>query len=267
MRSHLAVAVCVLLPTCLCCCDSNKRYMTRQRLDRGLVIILPGIEGEGPLNHDIRRGLLASGVYRALPIHSWGRPVPIAGPLINQMDIIGNRIAAKHIADMIVDYQAKHPGRPVHLIGHSGGGGMAVFAAEALPAGAQVDGLVLLSPSISHGYDLTKAIGHCRSGILNIYTRSDIGLLVIGTTIAGNVDGVRGPAAGALGFDRPTAKSKPERIQAYQKLYQLELTKINDEGLGGAHGYSTHWNFIARYVVPWLITPDWPPKGAPGVPG
>jgi len=265
MRSSFGIAACVLLPTLLCCCDSNQRYMTRERLNRGLVIILPGIEGEGPLNYDIRRGLLASGVYRGLPIHSWGRPVPIAGPLLNQMDIIGNRLAAAHIADIVASYQKDYPGRPVHLIGHSGGGGIAVFAAEALPEGVSVDGLILLSPSISSAYDLTKAMAHCRNGILNIFTRSDVGLLVIGTTLAGNVDGIRGPAAGALGFDRPGPRSPPEKINAYQRLYQLELTKITDEGLAGAHGYSTRWTFIARYIVPWLLSPSWPPKDAPGV--
>ncbi|MCK4602784.1 MAG: hypothetical protein KAU28_09980, partial [Phycisphaerae bacterium] len=74
-------------------CNGNVKFMTEDRLEGGLVIILPGIEGESELNRNIRRGLVSAGVYRAMPIHSWGRPVPLAGMLLNQIDFIGNRIA------------------------------------------------------------------------------------------------------------------------------------------------------------------------------
>ncbi len=189
-----------------CASDPNKPFTTSDRMDAGLVIILPGIEGESSLNHDVRRGLLNGGLLYAISIYRWGRPVPIAGPLLNQIDILGNRLEGLEIAKRIVSYQKNYPGRPVYLIGHSGGGGIAVFATEGLPKDITIDGLVLLSASISSAYDLTNALHHCRKGILNIYTREDVGLLIIATTLAGNVDGIRGPAAGAIGFDRPTAK-------------------------------------------------------------
>jgi pimeloyl-ACP methyl ester carboxylesterase len=248
-----------------CASDPNKPFMTSDRMNSGLVIILPGIEGESSLNHDVRRGLLNGGLFYAVPIYRWGRPVPIAGPLLNQMDIIGNRIEGKEIANRIVSYQKSYPGRPVYLIGHSGGGGIAVFAAEALPKDVSIDGLVLLSASMSSAYDLTGALGHCRKGILNIYSRADVGWLIIGTMLAGNVDGIRGPAAGAIGFDRPTAKSSPERIRAYQKLYQLELTGPLGNGSNGAHASTTRSSFITYYVLPWLMASSWPPPNLPGV--
>jgi pimeloyl-ACP methyl ester carboxylesterase len=248
-----------------CASDPNKPFTTSDRMDSGLVIILPGIEGESSLNHDVRRGLLNGGLFYAMPIYRWGRPIPIAGPLLNQIDILGNRIEGKEIANRIVSYQKSYPGRPVYLIGHSGGGGIAVFAAEALPKDVSIDGLVLLSASISSAYDLTNALGHCRKGILNIHSRADIGLLIIGTMLAGNVDGIRGPAAGAIGFDRPTAKSSPQRIQAYQKLYQLELTGPLGNGSSGAHASTTRSSFITHYVLPWLMAASWPPPNLPGV--
>ena len=189
-------------------CGSNTEYVTEERLANGLVIVLPGIEGESQANRSIRDGLLAAGVDRAVPIHHWGRPVPGLGLLLNQMDIIGNRLAGINIAKMIVAYQDSHPGMPVHIVGHSGGGGVAVFAAEAMPAGRQVDGLVLLSASVSSAYDLTKALGKCKNGIVNFYSKADVGLLVIGTIVAGNVDGIRGPAAGAISFDKPGPNSR-----------------------------------------------------------
>ncbi len=239
----LTISTLLLLPGCGG--SANLDYVNPERLENGLVIVLPGIEGESPMNHSIRQGLIDAGVYRAVPIYRWGRPIPLAGPLINQMDVVGNRLAGQRIARMIVEYQDAHPGRPVHLVGHSGGGGVAVFAAEALPAGRKVDGLVLLSASISEGYDLSDALRHTRSGIVNFYTSRDVGLLVIGTTLAGNVDGVRGPAAGAAGFER-----------SYSRLYQIDFSAAI--GRSGAHSAATQSGFVMRCVAPWVLSGAWP---------
>lgn len=259
---RLAVAsmwLAALVLACGCSNGGNTRFETADRLSNGLVIILPGIEGESPLNHQIRQGMVFAGVYRAMPIYSWGRPVPIAGPLLNQMDFIGNRLEGRRIARMIASYQDNYPGRPVHLIGHSGGGGVAVFAAEAMPEDRKIDGLVLLSASISSAYDLTKAMSHCRNGILNIYTKADVGFLIVGTTIAGNVDGTRGPAAGAIGFDKPRPGDKTGKHQAYGRLYEMELAGEAAGGLADAHAATTRSGFVATYVVPWITSPTWPP--------
>lgn len=218
----------------------NPTFMTDQRLSNGLVIVLPGIEGESSMNQDVRYGLTSAGVDQAVPIHRWGSPLPGVSLLINQMNVIGNRIAAKRLADMIVAYQDTHPGKPVHIVGHSGGGGVAVFTAEALPPGRQIEGLVLLSASISSAYDCGKALAKCRKGILNFYCRND-GLLVIGTLIAGNVDGIRGPGAGAVGFDK-----------TYPKLEQREITA---EAFGDdPHAAATRSGFVARNVAPWILS-------------
>ncbi|OPX25050.1 MAG: hypothetical protein B1H04_00830 [Planctomycetales bacterium 4484_123] len=230
------------------CGPVNEQYVGPARLEHGLVIILPGIEGEGPLSYSVRQGLLDADIQAALPIYRWGRPVPLAGPLLNQMDEQGNRLAAGRIARMIVDYQDTHPGRPVHLVGHSGGGGVAVFAAEALPPGRQVEGLVLLSASISSGYDLSKALAHCRKGIVNFYSKGDVGFLVLGTTVFGNVDGVRGPAAGAVGFKYP-------RPGLYQVGWRAEMA---GSGHLGGHAGTTASGFVERYVVPWIRAASWP---------
>lgn len=238
-------------------CDPKSNFVTDDRLANGLVIILPGIEGESELNRNIRRGLLASGVDRALPIRSWGRPIPLAGVLINQMDFLGNRLAGIGVANVITDYQDSHPGRPVYVIGHSGGGGVAVFTAEALPKDRQIDGLILLSASISSAYDLTKALGRCRNGIANFHNPDDAGLLGIGTTIVGTVDGTHGPSAGLIGFDPPAERDKEEKKLAYEKLYQVRL----DAGMvgdGDPHSSSTHVPFVATYVAPWVLADTWP---------
>ncbi len=233
-------------------CNGNVKFMTEDRLEGGLVIILPGIEGESELNRNIRRGLVSAGVYRAMPIHSWGRPVPLAGMLLNQIDFIGNRIAGASIAKMIVDYKHKYAGRKVYVIGHSGGGGVAVFVAEGMPKGRQLDGLVLLSASISRSYDLTKALNRCRNGIVNFYNRDDTMLLGVGTILAGNVDGSRGPSAGLSGFKK-TAGDNAVKKFAYSKLYQINVTGSS----GDPHTGTTRVSFVSANVAPWVLS-SWP---------
>ncbi|MHC4294465.1 MAG: serine aminopeptidase domain-containing protein, partial [Planctomycetota bacterium] len=232
-------------------------YTTTDQMDNGLVIILPGIEGESPMNHDIRRGLSLGGVPCALPIYNWGRPIPGVGMLLNQMDFVGNRIAGTRIAKMIEQYQDEHPGKPVYLVGHSGGGGIAVFTAEAMPEDRQVDGLVLLSASIWAGYDLTKALGRCRSGIVNFYNESDVGLLGIGTTITSNVDGMRGPSAGLIGFDKPKDSDPPTKKLPYNKLFQVRMT-VGMTGGDDPHAAATRPGFVSAHVAPWVNSRIWP---------
>ncbi len=254
------IVSCVLLlglSGMLGCTGTNADYTTADRLSNGLVIILPGIEGESPLNHDIRRGLDWGGVPHALPIYNWGRPIPGIGMLLNQIDFLGNRLAGVRIAKIIEQYQDEHPNKPIFLVGHSGGGGIAVFAAEGLSEGRKIDGLVLLSASIWAGYDLTKALSRCRSGIVNFYNESDVGLLGIGTMITGNVDGMHGPSAGLIGFDGPKESDPEAKKLVYKKLYQVKVTASMTGG-DDPHSAATRPEFVSTHVVPWVTFTAWP---------
>ncbi len=225
--------------------------MSPQRQARGLVIILPGIEGVSRYNRNIRKGLDEAGCPYALMIRPWGRSIPVARLLLNQMDHAGNRAAAVGVADTVMRYWQQNPGKPVFMVGHSGGGGIAVFAAEVLDdrGGGQVDGLVLLSASLSSGYDLTKAMRRTRNGIVNFFNPRDAALLAVGTTVVGNVDGVRGPSAGlqGFGFESP-------------RLFQVHV----DGGLSiDPHGSSTNANYVVQNVAPWIMSSAWPPDSPP----
>jgi len=253
----LFVACLALAAGCGVSGESNVAFVTPDRMAGGLIVILPGIEGESEYNHDIRRGLVLAGINQAMPIYNWGRPVPGLGMILNQMDFVGNRLAGVRIAKLIENYQDEHPGRPVFLVGHSGGGGVAVFAAEGLSEGRQVDGLVLLSASIWAGYDLTKALGRCRSGIVNFYNPEDVGLLAIGTTVTSNVDGMRGPSAGLNGFDTAKAGAPRDKLAAYAKLYQVTVS-----GGGDTHTAVTKPGYVSTCVAPWVVSTFWPARAA-----
>ena len=238
-------------------CENNGAYMTKTRKSNGLVVILPGIEGESPANRNVRQGLDNAGIFRGLPIWHWGRPVPGAGMVLNQVDFIGNRIAGQQVADRIMKYLQENPGRPVHIVGHSGGGGVAVFAAERLKEGYEVEGLVLLSASISSEYDLSKAMQRCNQGIVNFYNRGDGAMLAIGTTVMGNVDGRHGPSAGLIGFSKPKATDSPAKKAAYSKLFEVRVTPAMT-GNSLAHFSTTRPLFVTQYIAPWIRSTEWP---------
>ncbi len=222
--------------------------MSPERLDRGLVIILPGIEGAIANCYSLRDGLRAGGVDCGIMIHSWGWPIPGVGLLLNQTDAIGNRAAGKRVAQMVSDYQDQHPGKPVHVIGHSGGGGIAVFTGEGMPEGKQVDGLILLSASISAGYDLSNAVANTRLGIVNFYSYRD-GILP-NTELVGCVDGRAGTSAGLNGF-----------TSSFGRLYQVGWnTSMESAGNYGGHMDTCNKTFVAQYVAPWVTGRSWPAR-------
>ncbi len=253
MKNAYSIILLLCLVMTCGCGISNSKYMTDVRLDKGMIVILPGIEGESPYNHNIRRGLISAGLPSAIPIYNWGAPLPGIGMVINQTNFIGNRLAGVRIAKMITDYQDEHPDQPVFVIGHSGGGGVAVFTAEAMPEGRQLDGLILLSASISEGYDLTKALSRCKSGIVNFYHTGDVGMLAVGTTLMGNVDGVHGPSAGLGGFVKANSSDTASKRDAYARLFQVRVQGGHDP-----HFAATDPKFVRRQVAPWISSSIWP---------
>ena len=67
-----------------------------------------------------------------------------------------NQREAHKIAAKIVAYQDRYPGRPVHLVGYSGGAGVAVLTLEALPPDRRV-AEAISAPTLASDYDLRPA--------------------------------------------------------------------------------------------------------------
>ncbi len=179
-------------------------------LQRGLTLVLPGIESESVFTYAMCDGLHEGGVTGAIRVFNWGLPFP-GGYLANLTWVDRNRKRAKDIAAEIVRYQRDYPGRPVHLVAQSGGAGVAVFAVEALPEGTTVDGIVLLGGALSPTYNLAKALAKTRKGILNSHSSKDSVILNWGTRLFGTTDRRFTPAAGCVGFVIPKDATEPER--------------------------------------------------------
>lgn len=224
---------------------------TADRMSRGLVVILPGIEGRSALNYSIARGLDEGGVSSAIEIFDWNVPIPgPGGALINLTDYERNQHQARKLAERIRTYQDSYPGRAIHLIGHSGGGGLTVMTLETLPPDLRVTAAILLAASVSPRHDLCKALQRTQYGIFNYYSQADIGFLTVGTSLFGNIDRGYGPAAGAVGFQIP-GKPSANTEALYRKLHQIAWSR--PMGMYGNSGGHMGWcaqPFVRKYLAP-----------------
>jgi pimeloyl-ACP methyl ester carboxylesterase len=225
---------------------------TPQRLQRGLALVLPGIEGQSLLNYDIARGLADGGVPFAIEVFDWTTGVILLFPY-HLRSSRRHATQAEKIARRIVNYQHKYPGRPVHLIGHSGGGALAVFALERLPDKVKIASAILLAPGISPKYNLSCALAHTERGIFNYHSRFDVFFLGIGTVVAGTIDGPHTVSAGMVGFRFPGDLDAAERALYERQLHQIPFraAMMADFNFGGHMGASNR-AFVARHVAPLL---------------
>jgi pimeloyl-ACP methyl ester carboxylesterase len=233
---------------------SNPRLALPERLDRGYTIVLPGIWGSQPVDYGIVMGLQDGNVQSAIELHDW--TAGLLRLVYNLRALEHNQGEARKIAAKIIAYQDRYPGRPVHLVGYSGGAGVAVLTLEALPADRKVTDAILLAPTLASDYDLRPAISHTTHGIRNFYSPFDVPILMVLSTAFGTTEGRHTPAAGAIGFQAP-ANSGPDERKQYeahvpQKSYNLAMLM---DGHGGGHFGWANRTFVSRHVAP-LLTPS-----------
>lgn len=221
-------------------------------MDRGLAVILPGIEGKGISSESIRAGLREGGVQLRIETFEWGVSLPGVGMAINQMDVARNHKQGDKLALRIQEYQRSFPDRPVFLIGHSGGTGVAVFALEALaklPDAEPINGAILIASSLSAEHDLIPALKLTRYGMVNVSNPLDLAALGLGVAALGNVDGARTAPAGRTGFATDHAK-----------LFEMPVTLHMLRGIRiTPHTAGTTISFVREYLAPWILHTPWPP--------
>lgn len=239
----LAGLATVLLSMNAGCFQSPK--VTDAQLDRGCVIMLPGIEGHAWQLKGMYEGLRDAGIQRAIEIIPWGSP-PLSS-LPNLMDIEKNRKRADAIACKIESYRSARPDAPLTFVGYSGGGGLAILALEALHKDIQVDQTILIAGAISNRYDVDRVLPHCRDGLVNIYSRLDP-IVGAGTSVFGTIDRKKVISAGHSGFvDEDGELLKRDKLR--QIAWSLEWVKLGHDG--GHLGYmSRPW---ARKILAPLI--------------
>ena len=153
-------------------CRNTARYVNPQRLARGLVMVLPGIEGPGFYASGIRRGLAAPADRSARAAQPTDAPGAAEAAAVSVMNWAGlvpgicyafsprlQQRALGRLLRAIQEYRAAFPGRaapPVVLAGHSGGAAMAIFTDEAMAAhfpGEPLAGIVAIATPLHPDYD------------------------------------------------------------------------------------------------------------------
>lgn len=179
-------------------CQNPKHMTMPEDLDRGLILLLPGVEGRRWQLRGAVKGLREAGIDHRIEIPEWGHG--LIRSLRNLTRLPDNLKHADTVAKRIVEYRGEHPDAPITVVGYSGGGGMAILVAEALPEDAQIDRIILIAAAISPRHDLSAAKAHCRGKIINFYSKGDWFTLGLGTRLFGTVDRIHTKSAGHLGF-------------------------------------------------------------------
>jgi pimeloyl-ACP methyl ester carboxylesterase len=222
------------------------RRLEPERLNEGLVLIFTGIEGRSFLNVAVLAGLIDGGVRSAVEIVDW----TTGNRLLFLLHLRGwtrNQRVAKELAAKIVDYQDRYPGRPVWIVGHSGGGAMAMITAAALPEGRRITGIVMLASAASPRFDFRPALEHVETSLWNYYSWFDAVFLHFGTTVLGTVDGIHGSAAGAVGLKGPIAAEAMSSGRLIQVVWNWRMiSQFNP----GEHFGCTHRVFVAEEIAP-----------------
>ncbi|MHC5031475.1 MAG: alpha/beta fold hydrolase [Planctomycetota bacterium] len=241
---------CLYLIALAAACAAPAKHVSEQRLDDGYTAIMVGIFGNKPAYTEMEEALIAGGVPGGVEVVDW--TLGEARFLANMRASARNRRQAQEFAAMLANYQDDHPGRPVHLIGHSGGGGFVLMVLEELPEDRKVTAAVLLSPAVHPDYDLTKALKRVKRGLFNAYSEKDGAYLGVGTTLIGTYGSTPSSAAGLVGFRRPKDLNEAGRRLYERKLHQLGWTEAM-EATGHTGG---HWGWMEReFVLEYLAPP------------
>ncbi len=222
--------------------------MEPERLDTGLVLILPGIEGRSFLNVSLMAGLLDAGLPYAMEIVDWTTGWTLLA-IYHLRAWERNRRVARQIASRVVEYRRQFPGRPAWLVGHSAGGAMSLLTAEFLSAEQSLTGIVLLAPAISSRYSCDAALQRTERGIWSFYSAGDVLFLGLGTLVFGTCDGVHWPASGCIGFARRSVPSPATERQLRQIPHRWGM--ISQFNFGGHFG-CVHRVFVAETIGPLL---------------
>ncbi|WP_339744127.1 hypothetical protein [uncultured Rubinisphaera sp.] len=226
-------------------------YDTPKRRERGLTILLPGIEGQSSLSHSMVNGLTDGGVKVAIEIFDWTYNVKPA--MFNLWMPNRNARLAASIAEKICDYQDQYPGRDVTLIGHSGGGAMIPKILEALPNGREIKRAVMIAPAISPRYDLSCALQSISDRIYHLRSPLDLYFLGFGTTAVGTLDRKYCPSAGNRGFKLPD-ETEAEKHRLYSdKFRQIDYSiKMLKDWHYGGHLSCMNRVFAEKHIAPLL---------------
>ena len=110
---------------------------------------------------------------------------------------------ARRLAEFVAARRSDRPDEPLHLMGYSCGGFIAVRALELLPDGVSVASAALLAAGFDPRRDLAPAASRVRGKLIVCSSVLDAAIVGLGTTLFGTADRRHTPSVGAVGLTGP----------------------------------------------------------------
>jgi pimeloyl-ACP methyl ester carboxylesterase len=167
-------------------------------------------------------------------------------------DHVAQWTASYRLAEMALRVRRDCPKAEIYFVGNSTGTAIVTRAAEMLPRDS-IDRIILIAAPISPTYDLRPALRASRAGIDNFWSPDD-DLLDRVTPDWGNLDGVKGPAAGRVGFWYPRW-TDAEGFGAYKNVRQYRWCP-GMPGNGGHFTWTVRTENMRCYMMPLFVTSD-----------
>jgi pimeloyl-ACP methyl ester carboxylesterase len=215
----------------------------------GVVFVVGGVGGIDFIGLSARLAFPGAGVQHEIQEFVWTHGT---GRLLRDLQDTRHLMRkADELAERVRRVKEAEPDRPVYLIGHSGGGGLVLAAAERLPPGT-LERVILLSAAVAPDYDLRPALRATRGEIVSFHSEIDYFWLGWGTSQFGTTDRYYGSAAGRVGFVVPENLSEKDR-ELYGRLVQKSWQPcLVLQHHGGLHVSTIMPDFLAKHVAPWL---------------
>ena len=219
-------------------------------VEHEVVFILDGVGGFQFVPLMVRRALRENGAAIGTIAYRWqfGLPGELCTDLMWHRR---NRLMAARLARAILAFRRRHPRAVIHLLGHSGGAAIAIWACEFLRGRGGVTTLVLLGPALSPTYDLRRALRSVQR-CYTMVSRRDRWMLGVGTRLFGTMDRRFCVAAGRVGFRPPTVPSSEDGL-TYDRLQEIHWTpSLAGDGHHGGHTGWARVSFLRRHLLPIL---------------
>jgi pimeloyl-ACP methyl ester carboxylesterase len=147
---------------------------------------------------------------------------------------------AQRLADHLAELRKSHSDLPIHLIGYSCGGYIAIRALELLPDDVRVESCTLLAAAFSPWRDLNLAARRVSGQLVVNSSPFDV-IVGLGTIFVGTADRVFAPSIGTLGY-RGRHCEKLKQVRWRPGFIRL--------GYWGGHMSPSAERFIAECIVP-----------------
>ena len=171
---------------------------------------------------------------------------------LDQTDTSHARTQGAKLAREIMERKALEPTRRVVIAAHSAGCAVALAACDQLPIDA-VDRVLLMSPSVSTGYDIRPTLWSAKEGVDVFCSKKDWVALGFVVRVVGTTDNFwSGSAAGRLGFKpkKSTSLADIEAARLRQHFWSPELAWTGHTG--GHHGVHAP-TFVQTYLMPLMM--------------